>query len=121
MPDLLVRLYDLPGVISLVNRLVPRVIVIRRAMSYEKYVVAEWVKKNFSQGWADECDIGFSNHPAPCFIATERRKIVGFACHECTCRNFFGPTGVDGDKRGIGTGWSYPILKRCLTTMPKPL
>ncbi len=115
MPDLLVRLYDLPDVASLVKRLAGRSIVIRRAMSYEKYAVVEWVKKMFSQGWAGECDVAFSNHPVSCFVATEAGKIVGFACHDCTCRNFFGPTGVDPKKRGSGIGKT--LLLSCLHAM----
>ncbi len=115
MPDLLVRLYDLPGVASLVKRLAARGIVIRRAMPYEKYAVVEWVEKMFSKGWAGECDVGFSNHPVSCFIATEAGKIVGFACHDSTCRNFFGPTGVDTEKRGSGIGKA--LLLSCLHAM----
>jgi GNAT superfamily N-acetyltransferase len=115
MPDLLVRLYDLPGAASLLKQLAVRSIMIRRAMPYEKYAVVEWVKKMFSQGWAGECDVAFSNHPASCFIATEAGKIIGFACHDCTCRNFFGPTGVVKENRGIGIGKA--LLLSCLHAM----
>lgn len=115
MPDLIVRLYDLPEVTSLVKELSTRGIVIRRAMPYEKYAVVEWVKKMFSQGWAGECDVAFSNHPVSCFIATKAGKIIGFACHDCTCRNFFGPTGVDTEKRCSGIGKA--LLLSCLHAM----
>ena len=115
MPDLLVRLYDLPEVTSLVNRLAAHSIVVRRTMPYEKYALVKWVEKMFSQGWAGECDVAFSNHPVSCFIATETGKIVGFACHDCTCWNFFGPTGVDSEKRGIGIGKA--LLLSCLHAM----
>jgi hypothetical protein len=104
MPDLLVRLYDLPDVTPLVTVLAARGIVIRRAMAYEKHPIVEWVKEMFSPGWAGECDTAFSNHPASCFIATDARKIAGFACYDCTCLNFFGPTGVDAGKQGAGIG-----------------
>jgi GNAT superfamily N-acetyltransferase len=115
MPDLLVRLYALPEVTSLVNGLAARSIRVRRAMPYEKYAVVKWVETMFSQGWAGECDVAFSNHPVSCFIATEAGKIVGFACHDCTCRDFFGPTGVDENKRGIGIGKA--LLLSCLHAM----
>lgn len=115
MPDLLVRLYDLPDVTPLVNVLAARGIGIRRAMAYEKYAIVEWVKEMFSPGWAGECDIAFSNLPASCFIATDAGKIVGFACYDCTCRDFFGPTGVDAKKQGTGIGKA--LLFSCLHDM----
>jgi len=73
-------------------------------MAYEKHDVVDWVKNTFGAGWASECDVAFSNHPISCFIATEAGKIIGFACYDSTCKNFFGPTGVTGIKRGIGIG-----------------
>ena len=30
--------------------------------------------------------------------------MLGFACHDVTCRNFFGPEGVVAEERGRGTG-----------------
>ena len=71
MPDMLVKLYDLPEVEPHVKRLREKGIVIREAMPYEKHQVVEWVRSSFSQGWASQCDIAFSNHPVSCFIATE--------------------------------------------------
>jgi GNAT superfamily N-acetyltransferase len=115
MPDLLVRLYDLPGAASELNHLAGRGIVIRRAMAYEKLPVVEWVKHRFGNGWADECDVAFSRIPAACFIATKAGKIVGFACHDVTCLNFFGPTGVDEKYRGTGIGKA--LLLSCLHAM----
>jgi predicted N-acetyltransferase YhbS len=40
---------------------------------------------------------------------------LGFACHDVTCRNFFGPAGVEPEARnnGIGTG----LLFACLDDM----
>ncbi len=104
MPDLLVRLYDLPGAASEQNRLADRGIVIRRAMTYEKHTVVQWVKHRFGTGWASECDVAFRRVPVSCFIATEAGNIAGFACHDVTCLNFFGPTGVDEKRRGTGIG-----------------
>jgi predicted N-acetyltransferase YhbS len=42
-------------------------------------------------------------------------RVVGFACHDATCRNFFGPTGVapEARKGGVGTG----LLFACLEAM----
>jgi predicted N-acetyltransferase YhbS len=115
MPDMLVRLYDLPEVAPRVKDLADRGIVIRRAMPYEKHAVAEWVRETFSDGWASECEVAFSNHPVSCFIATEAGRIIGFACHDSTCRDFFGPTGVAEKKRGIGIGKA--LFLTCLHAM----
>jgi GNAT superfamily N-acetyltransferase len=115
MPDLLVRLYDLPGSVSELNCPAAQGIVIRRAMTYEKHAVVHWVKDRFGKGWAGECEVAFSRHPVSCFIATEYGNIVGFACHDVTCLNFFGPTGVAEEKRGTGIGKA--LLLSCLHAM----
>ena len=39
-----------------------------------------------------------------CFIALRGPQIVGFACHDATARNFFGPEAVVADERGRGIG-----------------
>jgi hypothetical protein len=115
MPDMLVRLFDLPEVAPLVGVLAEQGIVIRRAMPYEKYAVVDWVRDTFGDGWASECDVAFSNHPVSCFLATESGQIVGFACHDSTCRDYFGPTGVAEQKRGIGIGNALSLS--CLHAM----
>ena len=37
-------------------------------------------------------------------LSIDEKRIVGFGCYECTCRDYFGPTGVAEShrKRGIG-------------------
>ncbi len=115
MSDLLVRLYDLPGPAPELNRLAGRGIVIRRAMAYEKQAVVQWVKHRFGTGWADECDVAFTRIPVSCFIATKAGDIAGFACHDVTCLNFFGPTGVDEKYRNTGLGKA--LLFSCLHAM----
>ncbi len=115
MPDMLVKLYDLPEVNSLVQRLKDQGLVIRTARSYEKHDVVEWVQDSFGRRWASECDVAFSNHPVSCFIATEAGKIIGFACYESTCKNFFGPTGVAKIKQGLGIGKA--LFLSCLHAM----
>jgi hypothetical protein len=115
MPDMLVKLYDLPEVAPLVKVLADQNIVIRRAMPYEKHIVVDWVRESFNDIWASECDVSFANHPVSCFIATEKGDIIGFACYESTCRNFFGPTGVVEEKRGSGIGKA--LLLSCLHAM----
>ena len=100
--DRIVRLYDLPSFDK--ENLQKQNINIRLAKAYEKKKVLDWIKKHFSQEWADEADVAFANHPISCFIATKERAIVGFACFEATCKNFFGPIGIDKKFRGKGVG-----------------
>lgn len=115
MSDMLVKLYDLPEVVPHIKRLREKGIVIRVAMPYEKHQVVKWVRSSFDESWSIQCDVAFSNHPISCFIATEKRKIIGFACYDSTCKNFFGPTGVNEKKRGRGIGKA--LFLSCLHAM----
>ena len=112
---MLVKLYDLPDSRACVERLRQEAVEIRRALAPEKHKVVAWVRENFSEGWASEAEVAFSRQPVSCFIAVQGGRIVGFACHDATCRNFFGPTGVDpkAQKGGIGTA----LLLACLEDM----
>jgi GNAT superfamily N-acetyltransferase len=104
MPDLLVKLYELPDVKLHVDKLQMEGINVRRAMAYEKRQVIKWVEDNCGQGWAGECEVSFSRNPVSCFIATENKSVIGFACYDSTAKNFCGPIGVaeQARKRGIG-------------------
>ncbi len=115
MSDMLVKLYDLPELSPHVKRLAEQGIGIRRAMSYEKHIVLEWVRKTFWACWASQCDAAFGRNPIACHIATEAGAVIGFACHDGTCMNFFGPTGVAEAKRGRGIGKA--LLLSCLHAM----
>ena len=70
----------------------------------ERGPVVEWVRAHGSPGWADECEAAFARLPLACFVAVEDDMLVGFACYESTCRNFFGPELVHPDRRGRGVG-----------------
>jgi len=113
--DMLVKLYDLPDSASLREQLAQAGVSVRRALAPEKHKVIAWVKDNFSDYWASEADVAFSREPVSCFIAVKDGKIVGFACHDVTCRNFFGPTGVDPKARKGGVGKA--LLLACLEDM----
>ena len=89
MPDMLVKLYDLHDVSAEREKLKGSGIDIRRALSPEKHTIINWVRQRFGEGWASECDVAFSNKPVSCFIATENKKLVGFACYDSTCKDFF--------------------------------
>jgi ribosomal protein S18 acetylase RimI-like enzyme len=77
---------------------------VRRAMASEKIPVTAWVQTAFGDGWAAECEVAFARQPIACIVAVSGGRIVGFACHETTCRNFFGPIGTDPVCRHQGVG-----------------
>lgn len=104
MPDMFVKLLELPDDSEDVKRLKEEGINIRRIRAYERSVLERFVAQNFSEAWVDEAMVGFTNHPASCFVATHEKKIIGFACYECTCKNYFGPTGVLNEYRGKDIG-----------------
>jgi GNAT superfamily N-acetyltransferase len=114
MTDMLARLYDLPEVGPERNRLAGEGIVCRRAESYERTAVLEFVREHWP-GWVDECEAAFARVPATMFIALEGTEAVGFACYHAARPNFFGPTAVleSHRKRGIGR----VLLLQCLNAM----
>lgn len=116
MPDMLVSLLDLPPLEPLVENLRQEKTIIRRAFPFEIAPVQRFVKEHFGAGWADEISVGFANKPSSVYIAIdqsgEKSKIVGFGAYECTCRNFFGPTGVAESYRKQGIGRT--LLLACL-------
>lgn len=116
MTDLLVRLYDLPEPLpDDMRTLAAAGVVVRRAAAYERCAVIDWVRAQFGAGWADECGVAFARQPIACFIATRGGAVIGFACHDSTCRNFFGPLGVDASAREKGIGRT--LLYACLDAM----
>jgi GNAT superfamily N-acetyltransferase len=113
--DMLVKLYALPDSREAYERLRKAEITLRRGLAPEKHKVIAWVRQNFSEVWASEVDVAFSRQPVSCFIATRQKSILGFACHDATCPNFFGPTGVDPNARKNGIGAA--LLLACLEAM----
>lgn len=115
MPDMLVKLYELPLLEPALGRLREQGVEVRRALPPEKHIVAAWVGRNFSPLWVSECEAAFARRPVSCFIAVEQAQVVGFGCYDATYKDFFGPTGVAEDHRGrdIGAG----LLLSCLHSM----
>lgn len=104
MADLLVRLYDLTPLDAALERAVAAGCEVRRALLPEKHVVTGWVGEQFPAAWVSECEVAFSRVPLACFIAICEEQICGFAVYEATCREFFGPIGVDQAFRGRAIG-----------------
>jgi predicted N-acetyltransferase YhbS len=111
MPDLLVNLLKLAALKTSNDSEV----LIRRAQPFELSAVRHFIQEHFSASWADEVSVGFANKPVSVFIATQDRRIVGFAAYECTRRGFFGPTGVIEQERRKGIG--ELLLLECLWSL----
>ena len=103
MQDMLVRLYAIPGAEEALADCAKRGVTIRRALSPERAVLVDWVRAHFASS-AAEVETAFGQVPVTCFIALRNDAIVGFACYDVTCRNFFGPEGVVDNERGRGIG-----------------
>ncbi len=115
MTDLLVKLYTLPPLEPELSKQHNQGITIRRAIAPEKHIILAWIEEHFNSCWVSEGDVAFHNLPASCWIAVEKEQIIGFACYECTCKNFFGPMGVLEVARGRGVGKA--LLLACLHDM----
>ena len=115
MPDMLVRLYDLPDASAYEERAAAAGLRIRRAETWERTAFRSFVETAFSTQWADESEAAFGREPVSAFVVTKEREIVGFAVYECTRRGYFGPTGLREDLRGSGAGAA--LLFRCLASM----
>ena len=103
--DMLVRLYEIPEPSARIAALHQTGIDLRRALAPERHVVVSWVRQQFGEGWASECEVSFARLPISCFRAQRGNDLLGFACYDATAKAFFGPTGVleSERKQGIGT------------------
>lgn len=104
MPDMLVKLYDIPELAPTLARQRDMGITIRRGMAPEKFLALEWIAQHFSQYWVSEADVAFAAHPPTIYLAHRGEQLLGFACYDTARKNFFGPTGVDEAERGQGIG-----------------
>ena len=103
MHDMLVRLYALPPLDEAVAACAARGVLIRRALAPERRAVIEWTHTHFASS-AAEVETAFAQVPVTSFIALRADAMLGFACYDVTCRNFFGPEGVAASERGHGIG-----------------
>lgn len=103
MTDMLVKLYDLPPLSPALQALGGSGVIVRRALVPEKPVVVQWTRERFPS-WAAEVETAFAREPVTCLVAVRAQELLGFACHDVVCRNFFGPTGVAAEARHGGIG-----------------
>lgn len=104
MPDMLVKLYDLPELEPALAEQLRSGVRIRRGLAPEKHVALAWIRQHFSEFWVSEADVAFAANPSTIFLAHQGDRLLGFACYDTTHKNFFGPTGVDEAERGRGIG-----------------
>lgn len=100
---MLVKLYELPSLSEALAAVARHGVSVRRALAPERPLVLAWVRLHFA-GWAPEVETACNRLPITCFIAHRAQQIVGFACHDATAPNFFGPEGVLADESGHGIG-----------------
>ncbi|GAB4326197.1 MAG: GNAT family N-acetyltransferase [Dehalococcoidia bacterium] len=103
MPDMLVRLYDLPDSKPLAAGLEAGGVRCRRAESFEKSAVVRFVASRWP-AWEDEAIAAFGKVPPTMIVAIEGEHVVGFAAYNATRPDYFGPAGVDEGHRGRGIG-----------------
>ncbi len=115
MPDMLVRLYDLPDPAQYDAQAANAGIEIRRLEPWERSAFRRFIEDEFDTRWADEAEPALDRQPVTAFVAVAGDVIVGFAAYECTRRGYFGPTGVRPDLQGRGIGAA--LLLRCLQAM----
>ena len=115
MPDMLVKLYELPELAPVIAAQREKGVTIRRSMPPERHVVLDWVRQHFSEPWVSETGIAYSHFPVSCFVATRDGQLLGFGCYDATQKGFFGPTGVAEMERGQGIGRA--LLLACLHAM----
>lgn len=113
MPDMLAPLLKLPPMDE--STLNAQDIVIRRAMTPDKFRVVPFVRELSGLSASGECDVCFGRQPVSCFVATRGAELIGYACYDATMRDFFGPTAVLKAYRGMGVGRA--LLLRALHAM----
>jgi GNAT superfamily N-acetyltransferase len=111
MPDMLVKLYELPAPAPALAEGVA----IRKPLGAEHRVLWRWVDERFGDAWASEAQAALHNRPVSVFMALREQTVLGFACYDATARGLFGPIGVADDARTQGVGRA--LLLACLHDM----
>ena len=120
MPDMLVRLYDLPDPATYYRRVEEAGVAVRRAQPWERSALRAFIEGQFSGNWADESEAAFSKQPVNAFVALVEREIVGFAAYECTRRAEEGPAGVRALSSTRPAHLHPPLLAPARPRVPRP-
>lgn len=112
MPDMLVKLYELPDLPAPLPGLQ-----VRKPIGPEHRVLLRWVEQRFGDAWASETQVALHNCPVTVLVATsgEATGLQGFACYDATARGMLGPIGVADHARTQGLGRA--LLLACLHDM----
>lgn len=105
--DMIVNLTNLPTTI------IPKGIEIKKAFVGDKEFILDFVNNNFKRSWVFEVEKAILENK--CFIATKDNKICGFSCYDVSAKGFFGPIGIESEKRNLGIGKS--LLLKTLENM----
>lgn len=114
MPDMLVRLYDLPCSDSLLANLKEQGISIQRAMAPDKMRVLSWIGEHSSPAAQGEADVCFARHPISLFLAVKEKQILGYACYHATALDF-------SVRPGCWTACRARVLERPSCCVPSTL
>ena len=107
--DMIVNLHNLPEIEISSN------IKMKRAFVGDKEAILSFVESHFQKSWVYEVEKSLMQEVSKCFIATENGKILGFSCYDSAAKGFFGPIGIDSDRRGEQIGQC--LLVRTLEAM----
>lgn len=107
--DMIVGLYNLPTV------KIDEKIKIKRAFIGDKEAILKFVEEHFQKNWIYEVEHSLMQDVLKCFIATEYGKVIGFACYDASAKGFFGPIGVNPERRKENIG--NALLVRTLNAM----
>lgn len=108
--DMIANLMHLPEAPAL-----PEGIRIKHAFAGDKREILTFVQQHFRQCWVDETEFALMQKPIQCFVATDRGRLLGFACYDVSAKGFFGPIGVLDETRGNHVGAA--LLIRTLEAM----
>lgn len=100
---MLVRLYALPALEPSLAHARSLGVLVRRSLVVEKPRLLAWVDLHFP-AWHAEVEVTYARVPVTAFIAIRAQAVVGFACYDALCPNFFGPSAVDASERRHGIG-----------------
>lgn len=95
----------------------PEGVEVKRAYVGDREKILDFVRKKFPEHpvWPTETDYALMQEGCKCFIVVENCQLLGFACYDACAKGFFGPVGIDPERRGQELGKA--LLIRTLEAM----